>query len=67
MHAARRWFVEIIEADGHCLATLGYAYMPGSTIIWDTVPWTLPAEARPVQAMLSELFDACLVLQERHA
>lgn len=66
-HNARRWFVEIVEAEGRCQAILGYAYLPGRTIIWDTTHWTLPAEPQPVVAMIGELMDACLVLQERQA
>lgn len=66
-HMARRWFVEIVEAEGRCSAILGYAYMPGRTVVWDTTSWTLPAEPQPVVAMIGELMDACLVLQERQA
>lgn len=54
-----------MEAEGRCVATVGYAYMPGRTVVWDTTAWTLPAEPQPVAAMLGELMDACLVLMER--
>jgi hypothetical protein len=63
----RRWFVEIMEVEGRCRAMLGYSYLPGRTVIWDTVDWTIPAQPVPTQAMLGELFDACLVLMERQA
>lgn len=66
-HNARRWFVEIMEGEGRCQAMIGYSYMPGRTVIWDTVVWTLPGQPLPVQSMIGELMDACLVLQERQA
>lgn len=62
---ARRWFVEIMEVEGRCQAMIGYSYLPGRTVIWDTTHWTLPAEPQPVVGMIGELMDACLVLQER--
>lgn len=66
-HNARRWFVEIVEAEGRCEAMLGYSYLPGQTVIWSATKWTLPAEAVPVQQMVGELMDACLVFQELYA
>lgn len=63
----RRWFVEIFEVEGHCSAMIGYSYLPGRTVVWDTTAWTLPAEPMPVHSMLGELMDACLVLMERQA
>lgn len=67
MALGRRWFVEIFEIEGRCCAMVGYSQIPGGVVVWDQTTWTLPAEPRPMQHMVGELMDACLVLQERQA
>lgn len=62
-----RWFVEIMEIDGRCQAQVGYTRMPGSTIVWNSTPWTLPTEPQPMQQKIGELMDVCMVFLEQEA
>lgn len=60
----KRYFVEIMEVEGHCQAQVGYSALPGGVVVWQTTQWQLPAETRSARQMVEELYDALTCLLE---
>lgn len=65
--SGRKWFLEIIEAEGRAVAFLGTDHPATGTVVWDTVDGiSVPAQWTE-RDILDELYIALMRLMEVRA
>jgi len=64
MVAPRRWFLEIIAAEGQCAACFGTSALGLGSSVWSTVAWELPSQPLTQSQMLHELMDVAMTFME---
>lgn len=61
----RKWYIELIAAEGHSRLYFGTWGSGSGNQVWDSVEFPVDWVAMTEDAILSELYDAVLVLMER--
>ncbi len=67
MGSSRRWFLEIIEAEGKCSGFFGTTSMQHGTQVWDQIALPISLQMHTERQILAELNDLGLQFMEKRA